>query len=144
MHPKSPTLSSKTSLHLASPISSDKVSFVEKRWKKSKALLSLLFVSTFAHLDFFCCWVELIYQTFLKACWQNCNNILLWQNMNSSLDLFICERKNAELSQDFILKTTAALRISASVSDDNWWKPQNAPERNHDQLLSLWRYFCCL
>ena len=28
--------------------------------------------------------------------------------------------------QDSILKTNAPLRISASVSDDNWWNPQNA------------------
>ena len=39
--------------------------------------------------------------------------------------------------QDSILKTTAPLRISASVGDDNWWNPQNASERNYDQLLSL-------
>ena len=90
MHPKGPTLSSETSLHLASPISSNTLSFVKKkkRWEESKALLSLLFVSTFAHLHFYCCSVELIYQTFLKVSWQNCSNVLLWQNMNSSLHLF--------------------------------------------------------
>ena len=105
-------------------------------WRDPK-LFHLFYLLQHAHICIFCCcWVELIYQTFLKASQQNCNNVFWQKKMISSLFLFVFERRKVEiLLAGFYFKNnhTTSLWIMAQVSDDNCCKPQNAIMISHCQ-----------
>ena len=123
LRPKCPLMPSENlSLYFASLTNRARRPLLIQRWKESQALLSLLFVSTFAgvirkNLYFFCRCLELINQTFLKASRPNCNSFFRPKKMNS-LYLFIVERIKAEISLNRILflKKTAPLRIMERAS----------------------------
>ena len=105
LHPKSP-LSSKNNVYFTLPIRRSMFFLVDKQWKESQTLSSLLLVSTLKHLHFFGHCIELICQTFLKPGQQNCNNVFQPKKMNSILFLFIFEQRNVTIShQVSILKT---------------------------------------
>ena len=91
---------------------------------------------SFAHWYFFSRCLDLINQTFLQASRPNCNNIFRPKKMNS-LYLSIFERIKAEISLDRILKTTAPLRITERVSDDNCHKPQTSRCQGDDTFVAF-------
>jgi len=107
LYPKSPLLSSENKLVFRFANQQKHVLLCLLCWQsdgRNPKLFHLFwFLSAFAHLHFFCRCVELIYQTFLKAGQQNCNNVFWPKKMNSSPCLFILELRNTEISLNRIL-----------------------------------------
>ena len=85
-----------------------------KQWKESSSISSLcsftmllggetIRAATSAPFVFFCHCAELMYQTFLKACRQNCKKgVFLPKRLNSSLFLFIFLRRTVAISLKFL------------------------------------------
>ena len=76
-------------------------------------------------------------------------NKLVFCFANQQKHIHLCwenNGRNPKLSSacSSLSEETALLRITAHISDNSWYKPQNPPARNHDQPLSRWWHFCRL
>ena len=143
LRPKSLPLSSENlSLYFASLITEARSHLLIQRWKESQALSSLLFVSTFAS----------VIRTFVfllplfrvdKSNFPQSQSAQLQQHLSTeedeqplSVDLWANKSWNFSW-QDSILKTTAPLRITERVSDDNCHKPQTSRCQGDDTLVAF-------